>query len=353
MHITQIAENDRQIYNAFVIANNGSFLQSYAWGEWQESLGRKAYRYLITENDNKNETASPRLNKPGSKARNDNFLMTAQFIEHKTPLGTYLYCPYGPIQESKVESEKLKVVLEKLISTIKEKHPNILFTRLEPTYQLPTTHYKLIPAEHVQPPQTLLLDITKTPEELLKSFHPKTRYNIKVAEKHNVAVHTFTAPECSVIDLIMQTSERQHYRNHSREYIEKLWSFFAQNKSELTITGYIASVKSKSAASGLMVDFGTTRMYLFGGSNYSLRESMAPYKMHWQAIQDAKGKGFIAYDFGASETASGGNGGFMRFKMGFNPEIKNFGGTWDIANRPIPYHAYTLLRKINRYIKHI
>ena len=150
----------------------------------------------------------------------------------------------------------------------------------------------------------------------------------------------------------MQTSDRQGYRNHSALYIEGLWRFFNDSKQNLSIKGYLAEKDSTALASGLMVDFGKTRMYLFGGSNYEHRSLMAPYLMHWQAMLDAKDSGLNFYDFGASENASGHSGGYMRFKMGFNPDIINFSGTHDLITKPTVYSIYKLLRKINRLRLH-
>ena len=387
MKILRIKDSTKTTYNDFVAQNDGSFLQSYEWGQWQESQGRKVYRYLVkndnenenkekivslretsgrsavgmTSSDNKNPLTSSQLRGQSEdftawqkqSIYSDSVLMTAQFIEHSTPFGKYLYCPYGPITDSRLTINDLQKQLTDLLHKIREDFPNLLFIRLEPTLHFELSTFNLQPTAHIQPDQTLLLNISKPANELLTSFHPKTRYNIKVAEKHEVTVQTFTDVNQSVVDLIMETSNRQKYRSHYREYIEKLWNFFATNKGDVKVTGYLASVEGKSAASALMIDFAQTRMYLFGGSNYELRQSMAPYLLHWQAIQDEKNIGLTYYDFGASETATGASGGFMRFKMGFNPTLIQFGGTWDIKIKPIPYAAYTLSRKLNRILKHL
>lgn len=331
MSITRISENDRTKYNTFVTEHNGSFLQSFEWGEWQKTQGRTVHRFLMTDD---NHTIG-----------------AAQFIIQHTPLGNYAYCPYGPVVDS--NASNIEQGLESLLNEIKKAAPDILCIRLEPTQQLLLNTFNPRKAEHIQPDHTLALNIGRNTDELLSSFHPKTRYNIKVAQKHDVEIKTYTEPEKEVIDLIMETSGRQGYRNHPRGYIEGLWKFFSENPGNVNITGYLAKINGQAAASGIMVDFGNTRMYLFGGSNYELRSFMAPYLMHWQAILDAREKNMNTYDFGAAETASGGSGGFMRFKLGFNPERLQFGGTFDIVSRPFWYTVYSISRKINRFVKHV
>ena len=38
-------------WNEFVINNKGSFLQSFEWGEFQNALGERTFRFLIRENN--------------------------------------------------------------------------------------------------------------------------------------------------------------------------------------------------------------------------------------------------------------------------------------------------------------
>ena len=45
----------------------------------------------------------------------------------------------------------------------------------------------------IQPPDTTVLDLTKSKEDLLSAMKPKWRYNIRLAEKKGVCVKFFTA----------------------------------------------------------------------------------------------------------------------------------------------------------------
>lgn len=337
MKIVKLEAVRKNEYEDFLKSQAGNtFLQSWAWGQWQEAQGKTVMRYFFVENEN--------------------ILGCAQMILMRTPLGNYLYCPYGPIWKTEVDEKTIAVCLEQLRDGVKKEN-NVFFLRIEPMRQLDLKKVGAVKAASVQPPQTLIKNIIGSEEELLKSFHHKTRYNIKVAERHGVAVNTFTEVNQDVIDLIMQTSERHDYRNYSADYIKKLWEFFSgltkQNFSEIKVVGYLASKDKAPLAAGLMVDFAETRMYLFGGSNYAQRNFMGPYLMHWQAILDAKNSGLGFYDFGASENASGHSGGYMRFKMGFNPQIIDFSGTHDLVIKKRQYVLYSSLRKINRLILHL
>ncbi len=333
MTVKKLDENSKTEFDEFV-ANHpfGTFLQSWGWGEWQISQHKKVERYFFMSEDR--------------------IAGAAQLILNTSPLGQYWYCPYGPLWDRSTEDKTVTELLQSLKAEVTAKK-NVLFLRIEPTQQFVVKELQARKSAAVHPPQTLITNIEPAGEELLKSFHHKTRYNIKVAQKQGVSITSHKEVKSEVIDLIMMTSERQNYRNHSAEYIKKLWEFFAENSTNITITGYLASQNSQPLAAGLMVDFGKTRMYLFGGSNYEYRNLMAPYLLHWQAILDAKELGFTRYDFGATENASGHTGGYLRFKLGFNPQTINFAGTYDLVAKNYHYYLFSILRKLNRLRLHV
>jgi len=51
-----------------------------------------------------------------------------------------------------------------------------------------STSYKLSKTIDIQPSRTSILDLNAPEEELLRNMHPKTRYNIRLAEKRKVTV---------------------------------------------------------------------------------------------------------------------------------------------------------------------
>ncbi len=341
MEIIKITESRREEYDGFVSSHSrGTFLQSWAWGEWQNSQGKMTERYLFISNNK--------------------LVGVAQTVLMNTFLGSYVYCPYGPLLATDLNDETIKNIFCLLKKQLAAEQ-NILFIRIEPTTTVDLKTIGAVKAETVQPPQTLLKNISSNEEELMQSFHQKTRYNIRVAQKHGIQVSTHSEVNDDAIDLIMQTSDRQGYRSHSVAYIKSLWQFFSEisaensdkNSQNIKVTGYLAEKGGTALASGLMVDFGTTRMYLFGGSSYEHRNLMAPYLMHWQAMLDAKTSGFKLYDFGGAENASGHSGGYARFKLGFNPQVINFTGTHDLVVQHGRYTVYQWLRKFNRIRLHL
>ncbi|MBI5530802.1 MAG: peptidoglycan bridge formation glycyltransferase FemA/FemB family protein [Candidatus Doudnabacteria bacterium] len=320
---------------------NGSFLQSWEWGDWQQSLGREVYRYLYLDENNKP-------------------IVSVQLIKMPLPLGQYyLYAPYGPVF---AEGENFQFpclagrqAISNFQKDIKEKFPETLFVRIEPKFLLSTSHYPLVTkSPNVQPGKTLLINLAQTEEELLAQMHHKTRYNIRLAQKHEVEIkdefnitigHGLFAQEAA--GLIVETANRQGYKAYGKDYYEHLIDFFTvQNRSGLKVRIYKAIYQNKLLASAIMVDWGKTRTFLFGGSAEENKNVMAPYLMHWRAMGDAKKQGLNFYDFWGTETSSGQLAGFVRFKLGFGGQEITYAGAYDLIQKKWAHKLYKVLKKI-------
>lgn len=332
MKLVEVLESEKLVYNQFVSQSvTGSFLQSWEWGDWNISQGKKVLRLLFLNEQEK-------------------IIASIQLIKVPLAFGwCYLYSPYGPV----IEQESF---VPELLQCLKNKFIEATFIRIEPRQDNPFFYKSCKKTLNIQPAVSIVLDMQANAEDLLKNMHPKTRYNIKVAQKHNIEIqselvvtpgHGFYAKEA--VELILDTQKRQGYRGHSLEYYKKLINFFGfgNAKNELKLIIYKALYNKEILASGVMLDFGKRRIYLYGGSSESHRNTMAPYLMHWQAILDAKKIGLQYYDFGGSEVSGGGERGFTRFKQGFGGTIENYSGAWDLVLNKFKYYIYIFLRQLN------
>lgn len=336
MQLQELNESNKKEYNQFVAGQpTGSFLQSWEWGDWQTHLGRTVHRFAFTD-------------------RAGLHIAAIQLIRMPLPAGKfYLYAPYGPVTDREFGTEDLQL----LISELRKRFASALFLRIEPEKKLAGLERLAKKSTNIQPGITMVVDIAKTSEALLAAMHPKTRYNIKIAQRHGVEIQSELAvtPQHGLyvkeaIDAIVQTQVRQHYKGHNAAYYYGLVDFFAirHSNSDLKIRIYKALYQKQLVTSGIMVDFGTTRMYLYGGSSEEHKNVMAPYLMHWQCMQDAQALGLKSYDLGGSEVAGGGERGFTRFKRGFGGAVVEYAGAYDIVNKRILYPLYKVGRVINR-----
>jgi lipid II:glycine glycyltransferase (peptidoglycan interpeptide bridge formation enzyme) len=289
------------------------------------------------------------------------------------PLGKcYWYAPYGPVL---AKSENFQFSIFKLLQqALKERFLDAVFVRIEPKFPLPTTHYPLLTkSTNIQPSKTFIIDLSKTEEQLLAEMHPKTRYNIRLAQKHGVDVQDefgisignglFTK---EAVNLIVETSRRQGYKGYGAEYYQRLIDCFTMDNHQespppnlphqgggierVKLHIYKAIYKNQLLASAIMLDFAGTRTFLFGGSSDEHKNVMAPYLMHYRAMLDAKNLGLNFYDFWGIETSKGETPGFVRFKLGFGkPErVVEYSGAYDVIFSKYWYKIYTIFRKSKR-----
>ncbi len=345
MELVELTETEKDQYNYFVTTlESGSFLQSWEWGGWQKTLGREIRRLKF-------------------KLESGEILGVVQLIKMPLSLGMhYWYAPYGPVMDLKFRIEDLKLLIQEL----HEKFSEAVFFRFEPKDGSAIKNLQsATKSSNIQPAKTLVVDLQKSEDQLLSEMHSKTRYNIKLAQKHGVVIkdefdisigNGLFAKEA--VDLIVGTGKRQGYKGYGKEYYTKLIDTLAvQKRGELKLHIYKAVYQNKLLASAIMLDFsaqggsasgGGTRTFLFGGSSDDSKNVMAPYLMHWQAMLDAKNQGLKFYDFWGIETSGGATPGFVRFKLGFGGIEKSYGGAYDIVNKNFSYKLYSLVRKLNR-----
>ena len=311
--ITEKSEWER-IYSQAHVAS-GKFLQSWEWGEFQRSLGRKVHRFA-----------------------EDNCL--AQIVEVPLPLGKkYWFCPKGPVFSREKQQPRIsyKKPFEDLLKEAKQ--AGALFLRIE-TQEKPDGS----PVKSINPAGTSIIDLAKSEDELLAAMHQKTRYNIRVAEKHGVVVGKWQMANGKSFDTIWKlfddTAKRDGFRLHPRGYYEK----------QIKMPGieiFTAEFEGKLLAAAVIMFVGDTATYLHGASSNESRNVMAPYALHWQIMKAAKERGCSRYDlWGISDDTKSGWAGITRFKRGFGGTDVFSPGTFDLPVNRFWYRVYTLVRRL-------
>ena len=397
MQIIQFKENQREMWNKFIAENSSeSFLQAWEWGEFQKNVGRRILRVGVISNnfkENNKEVSSIKY-----QVSSDNLLAVALLIKYELPFGqSYLYCPRGPVASQKfVKSKVYKAAVDFLFEEIKKitKKEKAMFLKIDPPMKLnqesriknqeleapPLSKgvggiFRKSPNE-IQPKNTLILDITKSEEELLKEMKPKTRYNIRLAERKGVRIRNY---ESGIMNqeyfekfwkLTEETSKRDKFAPHNKNYywkmLESLDGKHTPSPSQegdslycLQAKLYLAEYKNKTIAANIVLSFGDFCVYLHGASSSEYRNVMAPYLLQWRQILDAKKTGCKAYDFwGVSNLKATCRhvafrfdkksdwSGITRFKKGFGGKERNYIGAYDLVFSRWKYELYKFLKKI-------
>jgi len=100
--------------------------------------------------------------------------------------------------------------------------------------------------------------------------------------------------------------------------------------------------------------YGTKMVQMFyGASDDKFSKYKAGYKLHYQAIEDAKEEGYDYFNLGGVPGTL--DDGLFRFKAEYHPELFEYVGDFDIVNNKFIYYLFMkglpLLKQIKRKIK--
>jgi len=333
---------DLKEWDQFVTSHQPTqFCQSGAWSEFQKILGRQ---YFFVKND----------------------AGQALVIKTSLPGGqSYLFSPRGPLLangEWPMANGQWRMA-DSLLEKIRElaKKEKSIFWRFEPpilskfsenfvtkSSELLITNYQLLRVDDVQPSQTVLLDLSASEEEMLNKMHYKTRYNIRLAEKHRVKIREGRPEEIEkFLALTHQTSLRQDFHPHPDDYYRKLMLLTQQSFENFSVKLMLAEYEGKTLVANLVIFFGDTVTYLHGASGDEYKNLMAPHLLQWETIKMAKRLGFRYYDFWGIDEKKW--PGVTRFKRSFAGREIKYPGTFDLIFRPGPYKIYQIIRALNRF----
>jgi len=290
-------------------------LQSWEWGEFRKKAGNEVLRFS-----------------------------SYQLTLHKIPFTKY---KIGALIKGPKPTQKM---LDELKRLAKEK--NLIFIKLEPNVLKNKGSKKLIellkkngavPGKTLFTPTSFWIDLTPSEEDLLKNFKPKTRYNIRLAQKKGVKVVEDNSREAfeKYIELTRKTIERQHFYAHTEKYHRLMWETLHKEmvkKGEKPIARLlVAKHKGEIISAWIVFVWRDFLYYPYGASSDKYKNIMANNLIMWEAIRYGKSLGLKTFDLWGREPGKG----FTRFKEGYNPKVVEFLGTWDLVTSPL-YYPYRL-----------
>lgn len=321
-------------------ASRAPFCQSFEWEEILSREGKQVERLTVFDGD-----------EPVAMA----------LVEyHRLPFGwKYAFCPKGPVISSRFQVPGSKL-FKALTDYLKIK--KCIFFRFEPQsdYELGTGNRELHKIHDFNPRATMILDLRHLPEELLMKMHPKTRYNINLAQKKGLRVSD--AKDADIfMTLMKETGKRDKFRLHETKHYHEI--IFSPLTQQLTV-----SYGPRPIATAVFAGFGDTFTYVFGASDYDHRSLMAPYLIQWEGIKMGQRFGYRYYDFfgvapkistqSVVHSSQNENGyqydarhqyaGVTRFKQGFGGEYHEDPGTFDLIISGWRYKVYGWMRALRR-----
>lgn len=284
-------------------------------------------------------------------------------ILKKTPVGNYLYLPYGPVAENQ---QSFRAALESLNILARQHHA--IFIRIEPqnpafTKHLPRSAKK---SKDLNPKDTWVLDITPDKPTLLTNFSQGTRTRYNTYTKKGLTVESTKDPAQikHLVELQNKLFKTKNLNTFSEEYFK---TELAQPFATLYLVKYkhpTGKNRDESTpkdgqilAASLFFDYQDTRYYMQSAADIEYKKLPATVALLTSAIFDAKEQGIKFFDFWgiAPEDAPDSHPwkGFTKFKQSFGGTPVEYAGTYDIILNPAKYKLYQATRKVHRLLRRI
>lgn len=349
---------DQSIWDDFISANSvTTFMQSWAWGSFEQTCGHKAYHFGVYEGDS--------------------IVSVVQAILIHSRRGTFLYIPHGPIfrndilpslqfvipaeagiQTRQHRAEPIASVLSCITEELKKlaHDENCSFIRLNSS--LPHTSevehiitklgYKLAPIYLTSENAAVLSLEGQTTQSLMANMRKTTRYLVNKAEKLGVKVEIDSTGETlpGFMDLYRMTTSREKFVGFGEGYIRQEFEAFNKSGNASILTAYH---EGKALATALILFTKNAAFYHQGASNHP--KVPAPYILQWRAIELAMQRGCKYYNFWGTyipgRTPKAWQG-LSLFKLGFGTQIWNYLPTHDLV---LNKSSYFFTNLYERYIR--
>lgn len=299
------------------------FLQSDAWAQFQEKLGRSVV------------------------ADSGEGWSYHAFLE-KGKLNSRLYAPYGPVVDF---PEALVPALASMQQ--KAKQLGAAFLRVEPTGTVAVSdllNTGLLRVARKQPEHTQRINLARPFPEVLTEMRKTLRNLHRNYAKKGLSVRKSSnaADVEELITLLGNVSERTGMHGHAPDYLRAT----AQALMPLgSASMYLVDLEGEPApiAAALIFDDADRRYYAHAAADNAHRKLHAGSILVTQMIEDALNNGqseFDLYGVVPPEVTDHAWSGFSDFKRSFGGNQIDYCGTWELPIKKLNYRAYSLARKV-------
>lgn len=308
-------------------------LQTWEWGEFKSRYGWRPARYLWRGPDGLPCAAASVLTRR---------------LGH-LPLAV-MYVPKGPALDYG-DLTRLEEILAHLETTARRERA--LFVKIDPDVRAESAEGQMVvealrkrgwrpSAEQIQFRNTMLLDLDRSPAELLAAMKSKWRYNVRLAERKGVTVRSGDLTDLPLLyRMYAETAARDGFIIRAENYYRAAWGSFIEAGLAHPL---IAEVGGEPVAMIILFQFARRAWYMYGASRAVHRDKMPNHLLQWEAMQWARERSCAVYDmWGAPDELSVDDPlwGVYRFKKGFGGEFVRHIGAWDFPVSRLGYWLYT------------
>jgi lipid II:glycine glycyltransferase (peptidoglycan interpeptide bridge formation enzyme) len=190
-----------------------------------------------------------------------------------------------------------------------------------------------------QPRLLCVVDLRgRSTEDLSRGMNQQWRRNVKKSAKAGVEVRRVGIEGLDTFHaLYVESAHRDNFLPRPKAYFETMARGFMSGQGGEDAAQawfYEAHVDGDVLASALMIRFGPTFSYLYGGSTERNRDARASNALQWQAMQDAHEAGCDAYDLRGFNTSLGATSpltGLLLFKLGAGADVVEMVGERELV----------------------
>ena len=269
--------------------------------------------------------------------------------------GRYMEIPCGPLVDWS-DNKLVKTVLDKITETAKKE--KCVFVRMRPQLAADTKNLKLLEKlglkkspMHLAAEHTVMIDLTKSEDELLANMRRQTRYEVRRADKVGITVSSSNDEKIfeEFHKVQAETAKRQNFVPPSLKTLMAEKEAFGKN-----IIIYKAMSENEPVAYGLIIKNGLEADYYEAASTLLNRKMPGAYALLWQAMKDLKKEGYVRFNLWGIAPADQPNhryAGVTTFKTGFGGEVVEFVPAHDLVISKMRYaadFAFETMRKKKR-----
>ncbi len=331
MLVRELLATDQSSYDAQI----DHPLQTWAWGEARKATGHQVIRLGVFDNQDLVRAWMMTIHSIPKFGRN------------------LLYFPRGPLPDQQITQA---------IITEGQKH-SAVFAKLEPNVYVPMTENQdpqsqlrdleqqltqlgYLPGKPLFTPYNFIINLAQSQDQLLANMKPKTRYNVRLAEKKGVTVIEDNSDQAfnTYLELMAETTSRQKFYAHDAGYHRQVWTHMHSAGIAHLLT---AQYQNQTLAAWILFIWKNKLYYPYGASSREHKQVMANNLMMWQAIKFGQQHQCHTFDLwgtaGLDPQPTDPWYGFHRFKLGYGPQTVKYLGAYDL---PVDTKLYPLVNKL-------
>lgn len=314
--------------------DEANFLQSPEWAEVNTLMGHKAIVETV-----------------------DEFGWCLMLVKD-AKRGRYLEVPGGPLIDWQ-DAKQVAQMFQRVKAVAKRE--KCVFIRLRPQLRKTNANLALLSAQgcrpapmHLHAEHTVILDLTKTEDELLAEMRRQTRYEVRKADRLGLKSEWGNSEELfqEFHAVQQETAERQHFVPPNQQMLLAERQAFGDQARIYTVK----TADDEIICYGLILMSGVEGEYFEAASTPLERKFPGAYALLWRAMRDLKAMGLKRFNlWGIAPPGQTGHryAGVTTFKRGFGGEVVEFVPAQDIVLKKFRYLLNLLVETLRKKKRHL